>query len=196
VSAAAAPGAGTPPGDGRASSGDAPPIAADAALLLADLLSYPAPDLAARARAGASALPPDAAAAAVRCADALAALGPGGAEELYTATFDLGATASPYVGFVLCGEGPRRNALLAFLSETYASEGHPRGAELPDHLAEVLRYLAGAGASERASELAAVALRPAARAIAARLPPENPYHAALDALVRALAPAGPEEVAP
>jgi nitrate reductase delta subunit len=173
------------------------PIPRPAALLLAELLSYPEPRLPARTREACQALPAAAAAPALRCADALDALGPGGAEELYTATFELSAAVSPYVGEHLCGEGPRRNALLAWLAGLYAAAGHPCGAELPDHFAEVLRFLADAGERDEARELADLALRPAARRAAAALAPEHPYRAALDALLLSLGPdSGPEEAAP
>lgn len=171
-------------------------IAPEAARLLAELLSYPTPDAVDRARVAASALAPEVATPALRCADALRAIGPGEAEELYTATFDLRPAASPYLGLLLCGEGARRNALLAWLAETYAAAGHAPGSELPDHVAEVLRFLADAGDSDAARELADLALRPCARRLAAAVPAENPYRAALDALCRALGAGGPEEVAP
>lgn len=172
------------------------PIAPEAARVLAELLSYPAPGLAERARAAGAALPPSVADPALRCAQALGALGQGAAEELYTATFDLRPAVSPYLGLLLCGEGPRRNALLAYLAGAYAEAGHAPGPELPDHLAEVLRFLAHAGGSDLARELAAAAVRPAARRMIAALPAENPYRGALDALLDALGPDGPEEVTP
>lgn len=171
-------------------------IAPEAARLLAELLSYPVPGAVDRARAAAAAVPEEIAVPALRCADALRAIGPGEAEELYTATFDLRPAASPYLGLLLCGEGARRNALLAYLAEAYAAAGLTAGPELPDHVAEVLRFLAGAGDTDVARDLAELALRPCARRLAAALPAENPYRAALHALCRALGDGDPEEVAP
>jgi nitrate reductase molybdenum cofactor assembly chaperone NarJ/NarW len=172
------------------------PISPAAARALADLLTYPSPGLADRARAAAAGLPPSVACPALRCADALAALGQGASEELYTATFDLRPAVSPYLGLHLCGEGPRRNALLAYLAGAYAEAGHAAGPELPDHVAEVLGFLANAGGSDLARELAAEALRPAALRMLAALPAENPYRGALEALLDALGADRTGEVPP
>ena len=171
------------------------PLAPEAARLVADLLSYPTEGLPERASLAARAVPPTVAAPALRCAAALAAIGTGEAQELYTATFDLRPASSPYVGLCLCGEGARRNALLAYLAEAYAAAGHAPGEELPDHLAEVLRFIADAGGTEEARDLAELAVAPCARRLAAELPADNPYRAAVVALLRALG-GDPEEVAP
>lgn len=176
------------------------PIAPEAARVLADALSYPVAGLVARVRAGSAALPPAAADALLRLADRLDALGPAGAEELYTATFDLRPAVSPYAGHHLCGEGPRRHALLAWLAALRAATGVAAAEELPDHLAELLRWLAAAGDHPDAPEVAALALAPAARRALDALPGENPYRDALAAVLAALAPAlersGAEEVVP
>ncbi len=178
------------------------PIAPQAARLLADALSYPDADLPRRVRAGAAGLPAVPGALLARLADRLGALGPGGAEELYTATFDLRPSVSPYAGHHLCGEGPRRNALLAWLAGLRAEAGLRPGAELPDHFAELLRWLAVAGDHAEAPELVILALTPSARSALTALPPENPYRDAFEALLASLASAAAapesrgEEVAP
>jgi len=70
-------------------------------------------------------------------------------EEAYSATFDLAPKAPPYVGHQLCGESALRGAFLARLAQVYALYGFRGGGELPDHLAEVLRFLAEADGQER-----------------------------------------------
>lgn len=162
------------------------PLGAEAALAFADLLSYPDDALPGRLRARAGPLAGSTGAALEAVADRLALLGPGGAEELYTATFDLRPAVSPYAGMHLCGEGPRRNALLAHLSGLRARAGLPPASEVPDHFAELLRYLAAAPADGEAEDVAALVLAPAARRAAAALPHDNPYRAALEALAAAL----------
>lgn len=169
-------------------------LSREAAIAFADLLSYPDDALPGRLRAAASRLPAAIGAALDALADQLALLGPGGAEELYTATFDLCPAVSPYAGLHLCGEGPRRNALLAHLASLRAQAGLAPGGEVPDHFAELLRYLSAATDGE-ADDVAALVLAPAAGRAAAALPHDNPYRAALEALVAALpAPEAPPAV--
>lgn len=63
-------------------------------------------------------------------------------EELYTRTLDLTPTTAPYVGFAAYGESYQRGELLAALVRAYRELDLDPGSELPDHLANVLRYLA------------------------------------------------------
>jgi nitrate reductase delta subunit len=65
-------------------------------------------------------------------------------EELYTRTLDLTPTTAPYVGFAVYGESYQRGEFLAALTRAFREEGVDPGSELPDHLANVLRYLARA----------------------------------------------------
>jgi nitrate reductase delta subunit len=65
-------------------------------------------------------------------------------EELYTRTLDLTPTTAPYVGFAVYGESYQRGEFLAALTRAFWEEGVDPGSELPDHLANVLRYLARA----------------------------------------------------
>lgn len=163
-----------------------PVLPRETLLAFAELLSYPDDALPGRLRAQAARLPSVSGAALDALADRLALLGPGGAEELYTATFDLRPAVSPYAGMHLCGEGPRRNALLAHLAALRASAGLAPGDEVPDHFAELLRYLASAPADAESEDVATLVLAPAARRAAAALPHDNPYRAALEALAVAL----------
>lgn len=62
-------------------------------------------------------------------------------EELYTRTFDLAAIASPYItGYIYGDENFDRGTLMACLSENYARLGFDLNGELPDHLAQLLRF--------------------------------------------------------
>lgn len=166
-----------------------------AAGVLADALSYPDAALAARLREGAARAPAPVGDPLRAVAALLDALGPGAAEELYTATFDLGAAATPCAGELLCGGGPRRAALLAHLAERRRAAGLAPGLEPADHVAELVR-LAGAEPAADAEELVALALAPAARALRAALPRDNPYRLALDALLATLPAAAPAATTP
>lgn len=158
---------------------------------LSALLSYPDADPAARARAardlaeGTPASGPIArfAAAAGRLpADAL--------REIYTSTFDLEPACAPYVGHQLLGDGPQRGPFLARLVEVYASGGYRARDELPDHLAEVLAFLAVAAPTEERDDLVQDGLLPAlARMLEGFQDRENPYRELLVAVQELLRPA-------
>jgi nitrate reductase delta subunit len=157
---------------------------------LSALLSYPGDDAAARAAAvrdlaeGTAAAGPlsrFAAAAAGRSVDAL--------RELYTATFDLEPACAPYVGHHLVGDGPLRGPLLARLVEVYAAGGYRAREELPDHLAEVLAFLAEAPATAERDDLVRDGLLPAVeRMLEALRDRENPYRDLLVAVHELLRP--------
>ncbi len=61
-------------------------------------------------------------------------------EELYTQTFDVTPATTPYVGYHLFGETPKRSAFMAKLQEAYQAHSFSAGAELPDHLCVLLRF--------------------------------------------------------
>ena len=62
-------------------------------------------------------------------------------ETLYTTTFDLGASCLPYVGAHLFEPESRDRArLMVGLRMSYRKGGYESETELPDHLAEVLRF--------------------------------------------------------
>jgi nitrate reductase delta subunit len=158
--------------------------ARDALAALAELLVYPAGPLElAVARALATA-PRDARKPLDRFA-AFALRSGTACEEAYTATFDLEPACAPYVGHHLCGESPARGIFLARLAEVYAGSGFRTGGELPDHLAEVLRFLSQVEGRER-DELLHDGALPAVDRMLAALDRENPYHDVLAAVAAAL----------
>jgi nitrate reductase molybdenum cofactor assembly chaperone len=138
--------------------------------LLADLVDYPAPELAERGLACRELLAEVPAAAILL--DAFLAdlerLDPGRIEELYSSAFDLDtlsahdATCYPYVGHHLLGESYRRSRLMVWLLERYGEQGFEVDRrELPDHLLVMLRFLARCRNDELASELVGEAILPA-----------------------------------
>ncbi len=139
---------------------------------LAGLLEYPRPGLAARAAECAERLSADHVAAAGRLARFAAyALGAGDAalEEAYTSAFDLAPLASPYVGDLLFGASAERSYLLAGLRELQREAGLEPGAELPDHVAEVLRLVAAPIPDDVRDDLLRDGLAPALKTMLAAL---------------------------
>lgn len=101
-------------------------------------------------------------------------------QELYTAAFDFEASSSPYVGYHLFGEDPRRSLFMARLKERYLEQGIDAGAELPDHLAAVFRLLAASPEGEEAGELVNDCLAPAVEKMRAGLEgKKTPYRGLL-----------------
>ncbi|MAF84935.1 MAG: hypothetical protein CL875_00375 [Dehalococcoidales bacterium] len=112
--------------------------------LFAEVLGYPGPSLARSA---------------VECARQLDASFPGSAEpmrafvafaegqklpelqEIYTQTFDITPETTPYVGYHLFGETPKRSVFMAKLQEAYQSHQLSTGTELPDHLCVLMKFL-------------------------------------------------------
>jgi nitrate reductase delta subunit len=138
--------------------------------LLADLVDYPAPDLAERARACRKLLAELPAAALLLDAflENLERLEPGRIEELYSSAFDLDtlsafdATCYPYVGHHLLGESYRRSRFMVWLLERYGEQGFEVDRrELPDHLLVMLRFLAHCRDEALAAELVGEAILPA-----------------------------------
>ncbi len=158
-------------------------------LLLGELLEYPDPDLAPRA---------------ARCRRLLSEAGSAGAapmaefaafvedapstrlEELYTAAFDLAPQCSPYLGYHLLGEDPKRTLLMVRLQEVYRSSGFSTNGELPDHVAVLLRFLAAQQDATLERELVDDLLAPALQKMAPLLEEENPYRHLLLAAALAL----------
>jgi nitrate reductase delta subunit len=107
-------------------------------------------------------------------------------EEAFSAAFDLEPACAPYVGYHLCGDGPLRGQFLAELAGVYTAAGFtPPGptAELPDHLAVVLRFLAGTPGGEARDALLEDGLAPALeRMLGAFGGSDNPYRFVLAAL--------------
>ena len=73
--------------------------------------------------------------------DAAQVLGLGALEEAYIQTFEMQAEAALYIGHQLFGEEWRRGAFMACLKERYQECGFSSGAELPDHVSVILRFL-------------------------------------------------------
>lgn len=107
----------------------------------------------------------------------------GRVEEVYTSTFDLQPVCSPYVGYHLFGESYERGAFMVKLKGEYRRFGFTCGAELPDHLAVMLRFLAGAPDEALRRALLAECLAPAvAKMVACFAGSANPYGEVVRAL--------------
>ncbi len=103
--------------------------------------------------------------------------------EIYTAAFDLHPRCAPYIAWQLCGESPQRTLFLLHLRQLYRQHGFVAGAELPDHLAEILGFLAQAEDDPLREELVTEALQPALeKMLAAFDGDDHPYQALLQAL--------------
>jgi nitrate reductase delta subunit len=158
---------------------------------LAELLSYPQRDAAPAARRALALAGSGAAAAALaRFAAAVEATAPAALEELYTRTFDVSPACAPYVGAQLLGDdSPVRGPLLARLSEVFTADGYRPREELPDHVAEVLGYLAVARPGTERDDLVRDGLLPAlARMLETFQDHLNPYRELLLAVHGLLAP--------
>ncbi len=132
--------------------------------LMSALLEYPDAHLARRAgdaAALASACCPEGAAALLSFQSAALNMPPGVLEEEYTQTFELNPEQSLYVGYHLFGESYKRSLFLLGLKERYQAQGFETGRELPDHLAVMLRYLAGGSDPATESEIVREAILPA-----------------------------------
>ena len=83
--------------------------------------------------------------------------------ELHTRTFDVQAITSLDIGYTLFGEDYKRGALLANLSREHTRAGNDCGAELADHLPNVLRLLPKLTDLALQEEFVRVLLAPALR---------------------------------
>jgi nitrate reductase delta subunit len=104
-------------------------------------------------------------------------------QETYIETFDFHAQTSPYIGHHLFGEEIRRSLFMAELRGRYRECGAIENSELPDHLANVLRFLGIIQAGEERSELIHACLIPALRHMLGALKPDNPYTPLLQAIL-------------
>jgi nitrate reductase delta subunit len=107
-------------------------------------------------------------------------------QEIYSEVFDFRPETSLYVGHHLFGEEIRRNLFMAQLRGQYREAGIPDMVELPDHLAEVLRFLAVATADDDRVELIRYCLLPAVQHLLHAFKSENPYTYLLQAILFAL----------
>ena len=113
-------------------------------------------------------------------------------QEVYTRTFDLQPSCSPYLGHQLFGDSYRRGDFLARLKERYEETGLALGTELPDHLTLVLRFIALSKGSAEAEELTRYCLLPALdRMVVPLLREGNPYAQPLQALALTMGPPCP-----
>jgi nitrate reductase delta subunit len=117
--------------------------------------------------------------------DGFAPLGAARQQELYIDTFDVCAETSPYIGHHLFGEEIRRSLFMARLRGRYRESGLEDTRELPDHLANVLRFLAIAPVGEERSELIRHCLVPALEHMLRAFRPGNPYALLVQALLLA-----------
>jgi nitrate reductase delta subunit len=157
---------------------------------IAGLFDYPHAELAVRAAGcaeGVAEAHPRAAGRLARFATWALASGDAAVEEAYTAAFDLAPLASPYVGDQLFGATRERSFLLSGLAALRRDAGVEPGAELADHVAEVLRLAAAPIPDDVREDLVRDGLVPAltkmhAALEAARHPWADVVAAALDAL--------------
>jgi nitrate reductase delta subunit len=104
-------------------------------------------------------------------------------EEAFTGAFDLQALCHPYVGYQLCGESQQRTMFMIKLRELYRQYDFVSGNELPDHLAEVLRFLGSINDHDCRREIIHDGLLPALEKITQGIESDNhPYMTLLDAL--------------
>jgi nitrate reductase delta subunit len=144
------------------------------ALAFADLLSYPSGPLGeavsvCEARAGERSPKAGAMLTGFRVFAESSTLGE--LQEAYTAAFDLDSlsdlepTCYPYVGHHLFDENHKRSAFLVGLNSRYREHDFTVEGELPDHLAVMLRFVAGCD-DELAAELVGDAIVPALQRMA------------------------------
>jgi len=108
---------------------------------------------------------------------------PGQLQEMYTNAFDLRPDCTPNLGYHLFGDDGRRGLFLAELKGRMAARGLPPGAELPDHLTLVLRYLDASEEEERLVMIEDCLLPAAGRIVEVFGRGENPYGHAMRALL-------------
>ena len=107
-------------------------------------------------------------------------------QSVYTSTFDLAPACSPYLGIHLFGDENRDRArLMVGLRVAYGREGLENPSELPDHIAEVLRFATRFG-EEEWDELTRLVLVPALTKMDELLRDSvNPYRHVVAAALRA-----------
>lgn len=153
----------------------------------ADVLDYPQPSLADKARlcaqtvaqmeltpleAESAQLSPDALLSAF--AREMEPMSYGHLEEAYASTFDLGG-AYPYVGYQLLGETYKRSIFMLELKERYRAHGMNEADELTDHLVCILRYLSVLQDEDELREMVQFAILPSLDKVlaASRMHDEN-----------------------
>ena len=103
-------------------------------------------------------------------------------EELYTATFDVTPRCVPYASIHLFGEENfKRGEFMAALHNQYEQVGFDTCGELPDHLADLLRYASTLAEPARRELVEFCMLRPLEKIIQS-LPEDHPYLHVLNAV--------------
>lgn len=117
--------------------------------LFADILDYPGPGLASKARECEGLLAdavPEAAGLLARFVSFVEETPLERLEEVFTGYFDLNPVCHPYVGYHLFGESYKRSQFLLTLKRLYREHGFEIGdAELPDRISVMLRFLSQCG---------------------------------------------------
>jgi nitrate reductase delta subunit len=122
---------------------------------------------------------------------AMRGLPPEDREEIHAATFEITPSCVPYVSIHLFGEENfKRGEFMAALLARYAETGFDRGGELPDHIANLLRYFDTCDKEEQ-RELAAHCLLTPLEKMTAALSEANPYSPLLTATTAAVRDACP-----
>ena len=104
-------------------------------------------------------------------------------EEAFTGTFDLQSLCHPYIGYQLCGESQQRTMFMLKLRELYQQYDFTSGNELPDHLAEVLRFVGSITDQDCRLEIIQDGILPALEKITQGIESDNhPYVTLLNAL--------------
>jgi len=152
-----------------------------------DLLDYPQPMLLRNMQNGIESMAGEHSEAAALLSEfhsSILGLPPGKLEEIYTNSFDFRAEASLYVGHHLFGEHFKRSVLMARLKNWYEARSFSAGAEMPDHISVVLRFLARNQDDPDTQEFITECLIPAVTRIIAGLEQgAGPYEGALQALL-------------
>lgn len=108
-------------------------------------------------------------------------------EELYTATFDLMPACYPYAGYHLMRDDAARADLMVRLRESYHAAGFDAGAELPDHVAVLFRFLSVQQDPEMERDMLELLMLPALEKMSECLQAgSNPYGQIIEGAMLAL----------
>lgn len=158
-------------------------------LALARLLEYPREDVASVLAECLQEADPPTAGVLDEFRQAIRDLPPGRLEEVYTQAFDLEPETCLYIGHHLFGEDWRRGMFLAGLKRQYAEAGFSGGAEMPDFIPVVLRFLARHPPGPETGELLRECVIPAVTRVLRTAERKNSLYApVLRALLRLLNP--------
>lgn len=94
-------------------------------------------------------------------------------EEIFTRSFDVQATTTLDIGYIMFGDDYKRGELLVNLSREHREAGIACGDELADHLTNILRLLAVRERDETLDDLVGMVLAPVLRQMIAEFEPER-----------------------